>query len=412
MLVSLLPTVLAVNSAWAQTLNTVYVFTGTGKGEYPADAGTLVVSPNGDLYGTAQWDAEPGKGRGTVFRVTPSGQQTVIDYFSNNPDGKRPFAGLIADKTGNLYGTTWAGGAYGGGIVFKLTPPKPGLTKWTETILYSFQPFSRGLGLTTPLLMDAAGNLYGSAPPGAGQGGGGIVFKLDTKGNFTVLHEFDTEAEGEGPGGLVIDPLGNLYGIAGGGLKSCNDGAGCGVVFKLSPSGQETVLYTFTGGSDGAIPSSLILDAAGKTLYGTTLAGGNLSCSVPLTHGCGVVFELDVSGETVLHSFDGTDGLSPYELRRDAAGNLYGATTQGGDPSCVANSGCGVLFKLDTANNFSVLYAFGPVNNNGSSPGCCGGLALDSSGNLFGVTEYGGDVSCNPMGCGTMFELTPAKRAD
>ena len=158
--------VLMMSPASAQTFSTLYAFTGTGNGEYPA--GHLVVGPNGDLYGTAPYNTEPFQGRGVVFRITPGGQETVIDNFSTNKhDGKNPRQGLIADKAGNLYGTTEAGGEYFYGTLFKLTPPQPGSKKWTEEILHSFD---RSVDGAAPygLIMDAAGNLYGFAVDGQG----------------------------------------------------------------------------------------------------------------------------------------------------------------------------------------------------------------------------------------------------
>jgi uncharacterized repeat protein (TIGR03803 family) len=404
-LVFLSQSVLIMSPASAQTFSTLYAFTGTANGEYPSNIGSLAVGTNRDVYGTAPDSTEPFKGRGVVFRITPGGQETVIDNFtSNSPDGKEPFAGLIADKAGNLYGTTWAGGADGWGTVFKLTPPKPGLKKWTETILHSFDKFSDGGELNQPLVMDAKGNIYGSALEG-GREGGGTVFKLDTMGDFTVLHNFGSEPDGEVPSGLVVDPVGNLYGMTGeGGIQSCNEGSGCGVVFKLSPSGQETVLHTFTGGSDGGVPgSALVLDLSQQALFGVTVGGGEF--------GCGVVFKLDATGETVLYAFTcGTDGESPEEIVQDAAGNLYGSTTQGGDLSCNPGSnGCGVVFKIDTGSNFTVLYTF-DATDFPIGPGLVGGLNIDNAGNLYGTTRYGGDFSCNAAGCGTVWKLSNASR--
>lgn len=397
--------VLVMSPASAQTFTTLYAFTGTANGEYPSEIGSLAVGTNGDIYGTAPYNTEPFKGRGIVFRVTPSGQETVIDNFSSNsPDGKEPFAGLIADKARNLYGTTWAGGAYGWGTAFKLTPPNPGFKKWTETVLHSFDKFSDGGELNQPLVMDAKGNIYGSTIEG-GREGGGTVFKLDRMGDFSVLRNFGSGPDGEVPTGLVVDPAGNLYGMTGeGGIQSCNGGSGCGVVFKLSPSGQETVLHTFTGGSDGGVPGSpLVLDLSQQALFGVTVGGGEF--------GCGVVFKLDVTGETVLYAFTcGADGESPEEIVRDAAGNLYGSTTQGGDLSCnTGSNGCGVLFKIDAANNFTVLYTFGAADFP-IGPGLVGGLNIDGAGNLYGTTRYGGDFSCNAAGCGTVWKLSNASR--
>jgi uncharacterized repeat protein (TIGR03803 family) len=400
--------------AHAQDYTVLYSFTGTGSGEYPRDNWSLVIDSKGDVYGTTPYTTERRQGRGTVFRLYSTGQLSTLDRFSgNDPDGKEPVGGLTADKAGDLYGTTAAGGESGWGTIFELTPPKPGHSGWTETVLHSFWRGSDGAGPSQTLTMDGIGDLYGST--GYGEQGGGTVFKLSKSGVFTVLHYFSSGgAEGDGPGSLVLDPVGNIYGITGvGGINSCNGERGCGVVFKLTPKGQETVLYSFTGGTDGGVPFGLVLNVGQRALYGVTDLGGDLSCSLPLSQGgCGVIFRLDATGETVLHSFTGgSDGGFPTVVIGDGAGNLYGSTSAGGDLSCdpTLGYGCGVLFKLDTEGNYSVLYTFGPADFP-SGTGGVAGLALDKDGDLYGVTAYGGDFSCSSSGCGTVFKLTHASR--
>jgi uncharacterized repeat protein (TIGR03803 family) len=213
---------------------------------------------------------------------------------------------------------------------------------------------------------------------------------------FTVLHSFKGGTDGEGPNGSVVrDAAGNLYGTTEyGGGGTCFTGDGCGTVFKVDTAGKETVLYSFTGGADGALPlASVIRDAAGN-LYGTTEAGGDLTCNDGV--GCGTVFKLDTDGkETVLHSFTGKDGTSPIAgVIRDAAGNLYGTTPQGGAFSS------GTVFKLDTSGNETVLYNFmgGRGGTDGSYPD--GALIRDAAGNLYGTTQLGGNYSF-----GTVFKV-------
>jgi uncharacterized repeat protein (TIGR03803 family) len=256
-------------SADAQTYSVLYSFTGAGNGEYPRDNWSLLIDSKDDVYGTTPYTTEPRQGRGTVFRLSSAGQLSLLDKFnSNDPDGKEPYGGLTADKTGDLYGTTSAGGQNGWGTIFELTPPKPGHSGWTETILHSFERGFDGAGPSQTLAMDGMGNLYGSA--GYGEQGGGTVFKLSKSGVFAVLHYFSNGTDGtdgDGPGGLVLDPTGNIYGITGvGGINSCNGERGCGVVFELTPNGQETVLYSFAGGTDGGLPVGLILNV-GQELY-------------------------------------------------------------------------------------------------------------------------------------------------
>jgi uncharacterized repeat protein (TIGR03803 family) len=264
---------------------------------------------------------------GTVFKLDTTGRETVLHSFTGTPDGAIPRAALVRDAAGNLYGTTVFGGAsIGYGTVFKLD------TTGKETVLHSFTA-TDGSGPVAALVRDAAGNLYGTTAYG-GASLSGTVFKLDTSGTETVLHSFTGRADGAIPyAALVRDHAGNLYGNTAYGGAS-----GYGTVFKLDTTGRETVLHSFTGASDGASPfDALVRDPAGN-LYGTATFGGDPFCS----SGCGTVFKLDTTGkETVLHSFTGrADGAIPAGLVRDPAGNLYGTTYYGGA------FGYGVVFKL------------------------------------------------------------------
>jgi uncharacterized repeat protein (TIGR03803 family) len=221
---------------------------------------------------------------------------------------------------------------------------------------------------------------------------------------FTVLYSFTGGDDGRSPSAdLVSDAAGNLYGTTGyGGTHSCSFGLGCGIVFKLSPGGTQTVLYDFTGGSDGAQPAGLVRDAAGN-LYGTTAVGGDLSCG--FSSGCGTVFKLSPGGVLiVLHTFTGPpDGEAPgSRLIRDAAGNLYGTTSYGGDAACASATGnCGTVFKVDASGNETVLHAF-TGKPDGEAP--FGSLVQDGSGNLFGTTRLGGDANDD----GTVFKIDSA----
>jgi uncharacterized repeat protein (TIGR03803 family) len=183
-----------------------------------------------------------------------------------------------------------------------------------------------------------------------------------------------------------------------------------GTVFKLDKTGKETVLHAFTGGADGNAPwAGVIRDSAGN-VYGTTLYCGDVTCHAGGYDGCGVVFKLSKSGEeTILHTFEGgmNDGASPLAaLVRDSSGNLYGTTDSGGGLSCPAgNPGCGVVFKIDAANTFTVLHAF-TGGNDGLGP--VGGVILDSGGNLYGTAGEGGGTGCNGgLGCGVVFKIAP-----
>src|SRR5271157_94942 len=316
---------------------------------------------------------------------------SVLYTFTGSPDGAGPDAGLVRDAQGNLYGTTGDGGASGAGTVFKVD------TTGKETVLYSFAGTGGdGANPYAGLLRDAQGNLYGTTAGGGDLAclapyGCGTVFKVDMTGNETVLYSFTgTGGDGASPrAGLLPDAQGNLYGTTSlGGDLACNAPAGCGTVFKLDRTGKETVLYSFTGGADGGRPvAGLVQDAQGN-LYGTTASGGDLACLAP--YGCGTVFKVDMTGnETVLYSFTGTggDGIQPLAgLVLDTLGNLYGTTSQGGDPACT--NGCGTVFKVDTTGKETVLYSFTGIGGDGVQP--LATLVLDAQGNLYGTTFYGG----------------------
>jgi uncharacterized repeat protein (TIGR03803 family) len=354
----------------------------------------LVRDAAGNLYGTT---GGGGFSNGVVFKLDTTGKETVLHRFSGT-DGRFPSGGLVRDAAGNLYGTTSSGGAFGWGSVFKLD------TTGKETVLYSFTGGTDGSEPSAGLIRDAAGNLYGTTVSGGTSPFPyGVVFKLDPSGKETVLYTFTGGADGGFPSGLIRDAAGNLYGTAGGGgSPACGAENGCGVVFKVDTTGKETVLYSFDG-SDGAYPfQDLTRDAAGN-LYGTTLsvAGGGLNY--------GVVFKLDTAGkETVLHSFRGypADGaFSVYGtgrgLVRDAAGNLYGTTDSGG----AFNDG--LVFRVNTTGKETVLYSF-TGGLDGGNPSV--GLVRDAAGNLYGTAVTGGADDCGDDGCGVVFKLDPTGR--
>jgi len=228
------------------------------------------------------------------------------------------------------------------------------------SVLYTFTGGTDGSNIqgafpAAGLILDRAGNLYGTTFNGGDLScsyfdspGCGVVYEVDQTGTETVLYTFTGAVDGGPPyAGVVRDPAGNLYGTTPGGGSF-----GFGTVFKLTPAGKESVLYSFSGFTDGNFPAAgVVRDAAGN-LYGTTGFGGDLACP----GGCGVVFKVDPTGkETVLHAFAGppTDGYEPYgNLLRDQAGNLYGTTPQGG------TSGKGVVFKLDPSGKKAILYNF------------------------------------------------------
>ena len=397
----LLTAVLATTMAHAQ----MYSFPGAPNGANPW--ASLVRDKQGNVYGTTEGGGINGGcggscGLGTVFKLDANGEETALYAFTGGGDGGVPEAGLVLDARGNLYGTTVNGGASGNGVVFKVEP------SGKESVLHSFTGGADGAAPQAGLLLDDEGNLYGTAPGGGS--GSGTVFKLDANGNETVLHSFTGAPDGAGPvASLVRDKQGNLYGTTLGGGTF-----GRGTVFKLDPTGNETVLYSFTGGADGGSPyAGLVRDDHGN-LYGTTFYGGNPACdSVNSWNGCGTVYKIGTTGqETVLHSFTGLvasttgDGANPYGgLVRDEQGNLFGTTFLGGNSNCGVYSlpGCGTVFMVDTMGEEVVLYAF-PGGTNGLNPAA--GLMRDEQGGMYGSTYVGGNLSaCYPVGCGTLFYI-------
>ena len=256
----------------------------------------------------------------------------------------------------------------------------------TYTVLHTFTGGSDGASPTAGLVRDAAGNLYGTTVWGGTNlcigYGCGVVFKMDPQNQVTILHVFAGETDGLEPQArLLPDAEGNLYGTT-----CCGGYYGAGTVFKIDRKGHESVLYSFTGGEDGGSPQAALTWDSAENLVGTTLYGGSISsCNSP--NGCGVVFRIDRHlHETVLHAFTSTDGAYPYDgLTGDALGNLYGTTYNGGDHSC------GVVFKLDRSGNETVLHSFGNQTGDGCSP--YSGVTLDAQGNLYGTTLLGGQAN-------------------
>jgi uncharacterized repeat protein (TIGR03803 family) len=328
-------------------------------------------------------------------------------FGSKSSDGIAPYFGLVFDSAGNLYGTTSDGGAYSGGIIFELSPAET--RGWFERSLFNFQWAASGSEPLTALILDPAGNLFGTTFAG-GTYGKGAAFELrhwpDGGWSEQVLHSFGAPGDGYAPvGGMVRDRAGNFYGTT-------QDGGAydLGTVYELSPTVDggwtETILHSFGNGTDGRQPSAgLVFDPAGN-LYGTTESGG--------ANKLGTMFELKRSSgcgwvEKVAYSFGNSNGagsiLPLASLTVDAAGNLYG-TALGGSHNL------GTVFKLSRATRGAwketVLHNFGK-GGDGSYPS--GGLLMDAAGNLYGTTGYGGVATCTSdgvSGCGTVFKVSPA----
>lgn len=379
---------------WAQTETILYSFcpqTTCTDGSSP-EAG-LAMDANGNFYGTTVVGGAYDEG--TVFKVTSDGAETLLHSFNHRRgDGTQPAAPVILDAKGNLYGTASTKGAHNGGVVFKVA------LNGRETILYNFCSLANCADGNQPLaglVRDKAGNLYGTTLIGGAQNLG-TVFKLTPSGVETVLHSFGG-SDGSSPwAGLVMDGQGNLYGTTytGGDLSLCN-GLGCGTVFKVAANGTETVLHSFcsqqgTSCTDGMNPRSGLLRDKQGNLYGTAYYGG--------TAGNGIVFKLALDGtETVVYNFQGTPNDAGHPvggLLMDSAGNLFGTTYQGG----IYNDGS--VFEINNSGTETVLHSFGATGSDGFWP--MGNLLLNSAGNLVGATNSGGATS---GAHGMVFTLTP-----
>jgi uncharacterized repeat protein (TIGR03803 family) len=393
-----------------QVLHEFCSLSGCADGNGPA-AG-LIIDAEGNLYGTTYYNGLFGLGAGVVFKVAPDGTETVLHDFCSSggcADGAFPAAGLTIDGFGNLYGTTITGGGASGVVFALMRRPPPFEEYYRYRVLYRFCVLSGcadGAYPAAGLIMDAAGNLYGTTRVG-GTSDAGVVFKLAPDRTETVLYNFCSStgcADGAYPesAGLTMDGFGNLYGTTRGGGTS-----GAGAVFKLAPDGTETVLYSFcslSGCADGRYPEAgLIIDAAGN-LYGTTSAGGTGAA------GFGVVFKVAPDGtETVLYNFcsqgNCVDGAYPVAgLIMDVAGNLYGTTPYGG-AGLNSPIGAGVVFKVAPDGTETVLYNFcsGIHCVDGAYPQA--GLIMDVAGDLYGTTPYGG--AHLGLLAGVVFMVTP-----
>jgi uncharacterized repeat protein (TIGR03803 family) len=342
----------------------------------------LFKGSDGNFYGTTNQGGTSSVG--TVFKMDSSGTVTTLHSFSGS-DGSFPSAGLIQGSDGNFYGTTNQGGAESDGTVFKMSTSG---TLTTVTTLYSFTGgdgyLPRG-GLT----QGSDGNFYGTTDVGGASGATGTVFKMDSSGTLTTLHSF-TGSDGVYPNycKLVEGSDGNFYGTTQGGGTG---GTGFGTVFKITPSGVLTTLYSFAR-VDGSSPSAGLTKGSDGNFYGLTTFGGAMDD--------GTVFKITHSGTlTSLHSFAGSDGQFPFgTVIQGSDGNFYGTTIQGGA------SGAGTVFKMDTSGvvaTVTTLHSF--AGSDGAQP--YGGLIQGSDGNFYGMTTTGGTAS---GGSGTVFMITPS----
>jgi uncharacterized repeat protein (TIGR03803 family) len=376
--------------AQAQTFSVLQSFDSTN-GANPTAA--LVQATNGDLYGTANGggtNCEPVGGCGAVFKITPGGTLTTLYSFcaqSGCPDGANPYGALVQATNGNFYGTTLEGGANGNfGTIFKITP------SGALTPLYSFCSQPRcvdGANTYAGLVLATNGDFYGTTS-GGGANGQGTVFKITPSGTLTTLYSFCSLSNcadgGEPEAGLIQATNGNFYGTTAVGGANGGDGENYGTVFEITPKGKLTTLYSFCSLSDcadGFFPIAGLVQATDGNFYGTTGAGG--------ANQGGSVFKITPSGTLhTLYSFcslnNCTDGANPEaELIQATDGNFYGTTSSGG-----ANGSYGTIFQITSGGILTPLYSFCSQSDctDGWSP--VAGLLQNTNGSLYGLTVYGG----------------------
>jgi uncharacterized repeat protein (TIGR03803 family) len=391
----LLLSVIAAKPAMAQTFTLLHKFSSQAGGIEPP--GGVVLDTAGNIYGVTEYGGS--FNFGVVFALDAHGKDTVLHNFAA-ADGLWPEAPLILGSDGTLYGTTYEGGSseggkckHGCGTVFKRD--KTG----KQTVLYVFTGGSDGANPDSALVQDAAGNLYGTAYSGGSLegycvyfGGCGVIFKVTPSGKETALYAFTDGEDGAFPANVIVDSAGNLYGTIYRGGASDN-----GYIYRLDTKGKFTTLYSFTGGSGSGDPKGVFFFDAAGNLYGTTY-GVN-------TSDYGIVFKLDTKLKlSVLYTFTGAvDGKYPGTLIMDKAGNLYGTTLSGGTGSGCYYESCGTVFELDTSGKETMLHSFS--GSDGEMPN---GLVADESGNFYGTTFGGGSGGCGTYGgCGAAFKLTP-----
>jgi uncharacterized repeat protein (TIGR03803 family) len=375
--------------AQAQTESVLYNFTNTPDGENPTGRLTL---NNGNLYGTTYGGGAYGEG--TVFELSPNGSggwtETVLYSFCQDapscPDGENPaYAYVLFDTTGNMYGTAFYGGASGNGVVWELSPSG---SSWTQKVLYSFANSPDGANPINGLVMDTKGNLYGTTFAGGTEGGNGTVFEMSSSaGVWKEQMLFDISSNGSA---LITSPAGYIFGTT---YTSA---------FAMVPTSggnwDPITIFIFNpadASKEGEEPSgTLAIDSAGN-LYGTTLAGG--------AGGEGVIFKLTRPAkgaafkESILAELGGKIGYGAYGgVVLDSSGNLYGATEEGG------HSSAGTVYELSPNSNGSYTQTVLTIFNGSNGGGPMDSLIQDSTGNLYGTTYLGGNE-----GDGVVFEVNP-----
>jgi len=385
-------------SLFAQTFQTVVNFDNTNGSKPYAP---LVQGTNGGLYGTTLSSAD---GYGTAFELGPGGFQSFGICPGQGCVGAHgPEGGLVQASNGNFYGTSVSGGTYGAGTVYAMTPGG------TFKVLHSFDG-TDGEAPESTLVEAADGSFYGTTTGGGAYGHGGTIFRITAGGELSTLYSFCAQStcpEGYFSPGVVQASDGNFYGTAYLGGGECSIGSSdCGTVFRMTPSGELTVIYHFCalpGCPDGAYPGSTLVQASDGNLYGTTQGGGAENCTYEF--GCGTLFRISLTGElTTLYTFclqsGCEDGSSPEGLIQGTDGNLYGVTDVGGLKGGTAYGG-GTIFRITLGGQLTTLHQFCQQTNcaDGASP--LGALVQDTDGTFYGTTSGGGDSKD-----GTVFSLS------
>ncbi len=388
-------TLLFTAAASSQTFQVFHTFSGSDGG-FPN--GDLIRDAAGNFYGTTQSGGT--SNQGVVFKLDSSGQETVLYSFTGATDGGIPIGRIVANG-GSFYGITSAGGdpVCSCGTVYKLD------SSGTLTVLHSFTGGTDGAqneGQPELGLVLINGDFYGAASFGGvlgcdGSLGCGVIFKVTQSATESVLYRFTAQADGGFPQDLIRDQAGNLYGATGGSYMAGN----AGTLFKIDTAGNLTTSYTFPGGATGTSPRWRLLRSASGVTHGVTQFGGDTTTCSLGTIGCGVAYKLDATGkETVLHTFgkQASDGAEPSGGLLNVASIFYGATFYGGITNATCTFGCGVIYRVNDSGKYSVVYRF-----TGATDGWLptGGLTADSSGNLFGTTVLGGN------GNGVVYKITP-----
>jgi uncharacterized repeat protein (TIGR03803 family) len=417
---------LTASSAQTVTEKLLHSFAGGTDGNSPESS--VIQASDGNFYGVTLYGGGKtgcgnASGCGTVYKISPSGVETVLHAFNGVTEGALPFGELTEGSDGNFYGTTFAYEALtdcatvystGCGTVFKITP------SGTLTTLYSFTGGADGSNPAAGVIEGSDGNFYGTASVGGNLNactkdgpGCGTIFKITPSGTFTTLHTFCAQSgcpDGEFPdGGLIQGSDGNFYGTAQqGGDNSClaTYKSGCGTVFKISSSGTFFTVYLFEGGTDGATPRRRLSEASDGGFYGVTFLLDEPTC----THDCGTIFQVTSGGTlTTLHTLCASggcaDGIVPGAIPfLGSDGTLYGTTLYGGNTQDCINAtnpaivGCGTVYSLNSSGTFSTLYTFTGGTGNGGLPS---GIIQANDGQFYGTTSaYGAD------GDGTIYKLT------